>query len=119
MLNAAVPKKGSISLLSVYFCLFLSPHRPQVLHGLANVFGSALLMVVKGYVLIQSQAGKARSVAKAMTKVRGVKMVHAVTGLYDVIVYLELPDMNSLSELVIRKIQPVKGVERTHAAIVL
>lgn len=76
-------------------------------------------MVVKGYVLIQSQAGKARSVAKAMTRIRGVKMVHAVTGLYDVIVYLELPDMNSLSELVIRKIQPVKGVERTHAAIVL
>ena len=54
-----------------------------------------------------------------MAKVRGVKMVHAVTGVYDVIVYLELPDMNSLSELVIRKIQPVKGVERTHAAIVL
>jgi DNA-binding Lrp family transcriptional regulator len=76
-------------------------------------------MVVKAYVLVQSQLGKARSVAKAMTKVRGVKMVHAVTGVYDVILYLELPDMNSLSELVIRKIQPVKGVERTHTAIVV
>ena len=76
-------------------------------------------MVVKAYVLIQSQLGKARTVAKSMAKVRGVKMVHAVTGVYDVIVYLELADMASLSELVIRKIQPVKGVERTHTAIVV
>ena len=79
----------------------------------------AFAMVVKAYVLVQSQLGRARSVAKAMTKVRGVKMVHAVTGVYDVIVYLELPDMNALSELVIKKIQPVKGVERTHTAIVV
>ena len=94
-------------------------NRPQVLDCISELSVSALLMVVKAYVLVQSQLGKARSVAKSMTKVRGVKMVHAVTGMYDVIVYLELPDMNSLSELVIRKIQPVKGVERTHTAIVV
>lgn len=46
-------------------------------------------------------------------------MVYAVTGVYDVIAYLELSDMTSLSELVIKKIQSVKGVERTHTAIVL
>ena len=95
------------------------PRRPQVLDSLDDLSVSALQMVVKAYVLVQSQLGRARSVAKAMTKVRGVKMVHAVTGVYDVIVYLELPDMASLSELVIRKIQPVKGVERTHTAIVV
>lgn len=46
-------------------------------------------------------------------------MVHAVTGLYDVIAYLEMKDMTTLSELVIRKVQSVKGVERTHTAIVV
>lgn len=46
-------------------------------------------------------------------------MVHAVTGVYDVIAYLELSNMTSLSELVIKKIQSVKGVERTHTAIVV
>ena len=69
--------------------------------------------------LIQAQLGKARSVAKALMNVRGVKMVHAVTGMYDVIVYLELEDMSSLSEFVVKKIQGVKGVERTHTAIVV
>ena len=76
-------------------------------------------MGVKAFVLVQARLGRARSVAKAVAKVRGVKMVHAVTGVYDVIAYLELSDMRSLSELVIRKIQSVNGVERTHTAIVV
>lgn len=76
-------------------------------------------VVVKAYVLVQVQLGKARSVAKAISNVRGVKMVHSVTGLYDVIAYLELSDMTSLSELVMKRIQSVKGVERTHTAIVV
>jgi len=76
-------------------------------------------MAVKAYVLVQAQLGKARAVAKAVTNVRGVKMVHAVTGVYDVIAYLELSDMTALSEIVVKKIQSVKGVERTHTAIVI
>jgi DNA-binding Lrp family transcriptional regulator len=76
-------------------------------------------LVVKAFVLVQAQLGRSRSVAKAITKVRGVKMVHAVTGLYDVIAYLEMRDMTTLSELVMKKIQSVKGVERTHTAIVV
>ena len=76
-------------------------------------------MVVKAFILVQAQLGRARSVAKAITKVRGVKMVYAVTGVYDVIAYLELSDMETLSELVIKKIQTAKGVERTHTAIVV
>jgi DNA-binding Lrp family transcriptional regulator len=76
-------------------------------------------MVVKAYVLVQAQLGRARPVAKAIAKVKGVKMVHAVTGLYDVIAYLEMSDMTTLSEMVMKKIQTAKGVERTHTAIVV
>jgi len=76
-------------------------------------------VVVKAFVLVQAQLGRSRSVARAIEKVRGVKMVFAVTGVYDVIAYLEMRDMTSLSELVIKKIQSVKGVERTHTAIVV
>jgi DNA-binding Lrp family transcriptional regulator len=76
-------------------------------------------VVVKAYILVQAQLGKSRSVAKAIANVRGVKMVHSVTGVYDVIAYFELPDMASISELVIKRIQTMKGVERTHTAIVV
>jgi DNA-binding Lrp family transcriptional regulator len=76
-------------------------------------------MVVKAFALIQVQLGKARSVARTIAGVRGVKMVHAVTGMYDVIAYLEVEDMDSLSAFVVKRIQTVKGVERTHTAIVV
>jgi DNA-binding Lrp family transcriptional regulator len=76
-------------------------------------------MVVKAFVLVQVQLGKSRSVAKAIANVRGLKMVHPVTGVYDVIAYFELSDMASLSELVTKKIQSVKGVERAHTAVVV
>jgi len=76
-------------------------------------------MVVKAFVLVQAQLGRARAVARAIERVKGVKMVFAVTGVYDVIAYLEMRDMTSLSELVIKRIQSVKGVERTHTAIVV
>ena len=76
-------------------------------------------MTVKAYVLIQTNLGKGRDVSKAIAKVPGVKMVHAVTGVYDVIAYLELPSMTSLSDVMIRKIQSVKNVERTHTAIAI
>jgi DNA-binding Lrp family transcriptional regulator len=76
-------------------------------------------MVVKAFVLVQAQLGRARAVARAVERVKGVKMVFAVTGVYDVIAYLEMRDMSTLSELVIKKIQSVKGVERTHTAIVV
>ena len=76
-------------------------------------------MVVKAFVLVQAQLGRARAVERAIERVKGVKMVFAVTGVYDVIAYLEMRDMATLSELVIKKIQSVKGVERTHTAIVV
>jgi DNA-binding Lrp family transcriptional regulator len=80
---------------------------------------SVMHMVVKAFVLVQAQLGRSRSVARTIERVKGVKMVFAVTGVYDVIAYLEMKDMTTLSELVIKKIQSVKGVERTHTAIVV
>jgi DNA-binding Lrp family transcriptional regulator len=76
-------------------------------------------MAVKAFVLVQAQLGRSRAVAKTIERVKGVKMVFAVTGVYDVIAYIEMRDMTTLSELVIKKIQSVKGVERTHTAIVV
>jgi len=91
----------------------------RFLEGVNCLSGAVSLVVVKAYVLVQSQLGKARGVAKAIAKLRGVKMVDAVTGTYDVIAYLQLPDMDTLSELVNRRIPAVNGVERTHTAIVV
>ncbi len=75
--------------------------------------------MVGAFVLVQSKLGRAYDVAKSIGEINGVKWACAVTGVYDVIAYLEMSGMKSLSNLVIRKIQPIEGIERTHTAVIV
>jgi len=72
---------------------------------------------VVGYILIQAELGMSSSVAAALSKIDGVKMAHPVTGVYDVIAFVEVSDLAKLSSLVLKEIQTIKGVQRTHTAI--
>ena len=74
-------------------------------------------MPVAAYILIQAELGMSSSVAASLSKVDGVKMAHPVTGVYDVIAFVEVSDLAKLSSLVLKEIQTVKGVQRTHTAI--
>ncbi len=46
-------------------------------------------------------------------------MAHAVTGPFDVIAFAEVPDLAALSDLVLSRVQNVKGVEKTQTAVVV
>ena len=70
-------------------------------------------MVVQAYVLIQSEVGKAATVAKAIAGISGVTMAEDVTGPYDVIARVEARTVDELGKLVIAKIQDVPGITRT------
>lgn len=74
-------------------------------------------MAVRGYVLIETDVGKAKAVAdavNAMDYVGGrVVAVDAVTGPYDVIVQLEADDLDRLGNAITQAIQKVGGVQRT------
>ena len=71
------------------------------------------------YVLIQLAPGTTKSAAKAISKIKGVKMAHAVTGPFDVIAFVEVPDLTTLSDLILAKIQNIEGVQKTQTAIVV
>ena len=70
-------------------------------------------MVVQAYVLIQSEVGKAATVAEAIAGLTGVTMAEDVTGPYDVIARVEARTVDDLGKLVIAKIQDVPGITRT------
>jgi len=72
---------------------------------------------VAAYILIQAELGMSSSVATSLLKIDGVKMAHPVTGVYDVIAFVEVSDLAKLSSLVLKEIQTIKGVQRTHTAI--
>ena len=73
---------------------------------------------MQAFILINTDPGKLWRVADEALKIQGVKMAHAVTGHYDVIVYVEFYRMEELGNI-INKIQSIEGVLRTHTAIAM
>jgi DNA-binding Lrp family transcriptional regulator len=69
--------------------------------------------VVQAYILIQTDVGRAASVASAIARLEGVAMAEDVTGPYDVIARVEAQTVDELGKLVIAKIQDVEGITRT------
>ncbi len=69
--------------------------------------------MVRAYVLIQTDSGKAADVANGIRAIGGVMSTEAVTGPYDVIVFVEAEDVDALGQLVVTAIQPVEGIVRT------
>jgi DNA-binding Lrp family transcriptional regulator len=70
-------------------------------------------MSVQAYILIQTEVGKASSVAKAVSAISGVTLAEGVTGPYDVIMRAEAPSMEDLGRTVLAKVQAVAGITRT------
>ena len=70
-------------------------------------------MSVQAYILIQTEVGKAASVAKSISAIPGVTIAEGVTGPYDVIMRAESPSMEDLGRTVLAKVQAAPGITRT------
>ncbi|HSU75087.1 MULTISPECIES: Lrp/AsnC ligand binding domain-containing protein [Terrabacter] len=69
--------------------------------------------MVQAYILIQTEVGKAASVAEQIAGITGVTLAEDVTGPYDVIARVEASNVDDLGRLVIAKLQDVPGITRT------
>ena len=69
--------------------------------------------MVQAFILIQTEVGKAATVAEAIRTVAGVTSAEDVTGPYDCIARVEAGTVDDLGKLVIAKIQEVPGITRT------
>lgn len=69
--------------------------------------------MVNAYILIQTEVGKAASVAAEIAEISGVTSSEDVTGPYDVIVRAEAENVDQLGQLVVAKVQNVNGITRT------
>ena len=69
--------------------------------------------LVQAYVLIQTEVGKAASVADAVRAIDGVETADDVTGPYDVIVKASADNVDQLGKLVVARIQSIEGITRT------
>ncbi|MCX5203969.1 Lrp/AsnC ligand binding domain-containing protein [Streptomyces sp. NBC_00237] len=69
--------------------------------------------MVQAYILIQTEVGKASTVADTIGKITGVIQAEDVTGPYDVIVRAQSETVDELGRMVVAKIQQVDGITRT------
>ena len=70
-------------------------------------------MSVQAYILIQTEVGKASSVANAIRSIPGVTLAEGVTGPYDVIMRAEATSMEDFGRAILSKVQAVPGITRT------
>jgi DNA-binding Lrp family transcriptional regulator len=68
---------------------------------------------VRAYVLIQTEVGKAASVASKVGEIPGVVLAEDVTGPYDVIVQAEAESVDDLGKMVVSRVQLIEGITRT------
>ncbi|MET8686072.1 Lrp/AsnC ligand binding domain-containing protein [Streptomyces sp. NPDC004732] len=69
--------------------------------------------MVQAYILIQTEVGKASTVAELIGKIPGVMQAEDVTGPYDVIVRAQADTVDELGRMVVAKVQQVDGITRT------
>jgi len=74
---------------------------------------------IGAYVLIKLKAGLAEEVLKSVRTMTEVQRAHMVTGIYDVILYVEAADLKVLGELVAERIHEIDGVSSTVTCIVV
>lgn len=74
---------------------------------------------MRAYLVITTESGKARDIAKAISALPGVKLADACWGIGDVYAVTEFESWNELNSLVLDKIQRTPGVIRTdtHVAV--
>jgi DNA-binding Lrp family transcriptional regulator len=78
---------------------------------------------MKAYVLVETTAGKAKSVKKTLANLKGdgasIVALDAVTGPYDFIAVVEGPTLDTIGRLVTDSLGAIDGVTRTTTCIVV
>jgi len=76
-------------------------------------------MAICAYIFIETTQGKAKTIAREIAQIPGVKTAHTVTGPYDVITYVEAESIRVLGDFIVSKIQATAGVLRTLTNVVI
>jgi DNA-binding Lrp family transcriptional regulator len=77
------------------------------------------LKAMRAYIVVATEPGKSRDVARQIASLPGVKMADACWGSRDVFAVVEVTKTQDLNTLVMDKIQKLEGVRETNTHIAL
>ena len=69
-------------------------------------------MTNTAYVLIETQAGKTQDVVEALLEMETFTAADKTTGPYDVIAFLDAPDLDSINDVVSGQLHTISGITR-------
>ena len=73
--------------------------------------------MVTAIVLVRTEGDRVQEAAQAMLGIEGVTEAYSVTGPYDLVVMVRIPDFERLAEIVPERIAQVPGVARTETMV--
>lgn len=73
--------------------------------------------MVTAVVLVTTESERVSEAAQAMLKIEGVTEVYSVTGPYDLVVMVRIPDFERMAQIVPEKLAQVPGVARTETMV--
>ncbi len=76
-------------------------------------------MSLKAYVLINTQIGKTTDVVKQLQQMPEVKHIDVIMGPYDIIALVETESHDSLSHMVMKKLQAIDAIKHTMTCTVV
>jgi DNA-binding Lrp family transcriptional regulator len=69
--------------------------------------------MLRAWVLIQTEVGRAGEVAAAVAAIDGVEMAEVTAGPFDVIAKVQARSLDALGRLIVSRVQAVPGTMRT------
>ncbi len=74
---------------------------------------------MKAYILINTQIGKTTEVVKELSKMDEIKKLDIIMGPYDIIAEVEAKDHDTLSQVVINRMQKIDAIKHTRTCPVV
>mgnify|MGYP000092829333 CR=1 FL=1 len=76
-------------------------------------------MGIHAYIFVHTDTGRAVEVVLEARKIDKVKEAHVITGVYDAIIKVEAENIEDLENIIIKKIQGIKGVRGTVTSLII
>ena len=71
------------------------------------------------FVLVKVKSGTSEQIEDQLADLPGVRLAHSVMGPYDVVIFIEGTNINSLRDMIMKKIQAIPGVRHTTTLLVI
>ncbi len=75
--------------------------------------------MIKALMVIKAETGKWKDVIESLKSITHIKQISALTGIYDILLEIQVKEMEELNDVILEKIDKIDGIISTNTFIVL